>query len=187
MGDVSGKAMKAAMIAVMSSGMIYSKVKGASSPAAIMNELNPPVFSKTDANMFTTLLLVELDTTEKRMTFVNAGFSDPILRSGGKVTLVGNEGSRLPLGLLEGSTYEERTIALQSGDVLVLYSDGIPDAINRHQEYYEIESLELLVGSPAAGKLSAAGIKEMILDDVRSFAGKTKQNDDMTVVVIRVL
>ncbi|HSG27233.1 MAG TPA: SpoIIE family protein phosphatase, partial [Candidatus Krumholzibacterium sp.] len=127
-GDVSGKAMKAAMIAVMSSGMISSRASRMSSIEAMMNDLNLPIHSKTDPNMYTALLLAAFDLEEKEMVFVNAGFSDPILKSNGNVGLVKNAGSRIPLGLLEETTYTERKIKLYAGDLLVFYSDGIPDA-----------------------------------------------------------
>jgi len=93
-GDVSGKAMKAAMIAVMSSGMISSRAMGSGSISKIMTEINPPLFSKTEPTMYTALFLAAIDIHTREIALSNAGFSNPILKSNGSLRQVDNIGSR---------------------------------------------------------------------------------------------
>ncbi|MBN2072297.1 MAG: SpoIIE family protein phosphatase [Candidatus Krumholzibacteriota bacterium] len=184
-GDVSGKAMKAAMIAVMSSGMICSRAMGNSSISKIMTEINPPLFSKTEATMYTALFLAAIDIKTKEIAFSNAGFSDPILKTAESLMKIDNVGSRLPLGMLEDTSYSEKKVRMEHNDILVLFSDGVPDAINQSKEFYDTDSLETLLKDRVTPSMSAREIKELIVDDVMRFAGHTPQNDDITLVVIK--
>ncbi len=186
-GDVSGKAMSAAMIAVMSSGMIFLRAAEDGSTADIMTQLNKPIYSKTNEYMFTTLCLTALDTVTREMSITNAGFNSPLLLSNGTVTAIECKGTRLPLGATENAKYEESTVGLKQGDVVVIFSDGIPDARNKMKEFYDQERLVTLLAGIDAGKLTARDIKERIVEDVMTFAGNVHQNDDMTVVVIKTL
>jgi len=184
-GDVSGKAMSAAMIAVMSSGMIYLRAAEDGSTSDIMTQLNNPIYSKTNDFMFTTLYLTSLDTETKEMAFTNAGFNSPLLKSNGSVRSLESVGARLPLGAIENTLYEETRMHLNKEDVLVIFSDGIPDSRNKNKEFYDPERLIRLLENIDSVKLTAHEIKEQIIDDVMTFSSNTPQNDDITVVVIK--
>ncbi|MCP4219787.1 MAG: SpoIIE family protein phosphatase [bacterium] len=184
-GDVSGKAMKAAMTAIMSSGMLYSKIDEASSVEEIMTGLNRPLYRKTDKAMFTALCLVSLDIVSGEFIYCNAGLSRPLLKSGDSVTFLKGEGPRFPLGSVDNNVYREAGCSLKSGDVVVLYTDGIPEADNRRGEFYGNQRLKELLENLNPESHTAAGIKEIIIADVKRFAGSMPQHDDMTVVVIK--
>ena len=188
-GDVSGKAMKAAMTAVMSSGMLFLKADESNSIKEIMTRINRPLYFKTDKKMFTALFLGSLDINTKELTFTNAGLSQPMLKSNdtGVVTLIKGKGSKFPLGIRKDNVYLEKRIQLKSGDVLVLFTDGIPDAQNHHGKFYESGTLKILLEKMDITVLSAVQIKEKIITDVRVFTGSAPQNDDMTVVVVKVM
>ncbi|MCP5053766.1 MAG: SpoIIE family protein phosphatase [bacterium] len=185
-GDVSGKAMKAAMTAVMSDGILFCKASETGSIQEIMTRTNRPLYLKTDKRMFTALLLVALDTRTLEMTFSNAGLNHPILKSGASVTPLIGEGSHFPLGVLKDNDYMETDSQLKRGDVLVLLTDGIPDTQNAEGEFYENHTVHELLAKINTSELSATRIKEMIIADARAFAGSAPQNDDMTVVVVKV-
>jgi sigma-B regulation protein RsbU (phosphoserine phosphatase) len=188
-GDVSGKAMEAAMTAVMSSGMIYSKVDSVTSVKEIMTQVNRPLFRKTDKKMFTALCLVSLDTRTGEFVFSNAGLNEPLLKTRGSgidsTVYIQSVGLRLPLGSFKNSTYQETTLQLKPRDVMVLFTDGIPDALNMDGEFYGLETLKRLVAEMDTTALTAAEIKERIIADVKRFSGTVPQHDDMTVVVIK--
>ena len=185
-GDVSGKAMDAAMIAVMSNGMIASKADESFSPRETMTRLNRPLFSKTGEYAFTALWLGALDVLTRTCTFSNAGMLDPILKSGREVIPLAGVGSRLPLGSMRDTMYEERSISLNQGDVLVLFTDGVTDARNR-RDFYEYEKLKKLLEEMDAMSLTAREIKDAIVGDVQRFMGSTPQFDDMTVLVVKTM
>lgn len=184
-GDVSGKAMQAAMIAVMSSGMIYLKADETGSTAEIMTQLNRPLHAKTDERMFIALCLLSIDMERKALTFSNAGFNSPILKSETTVTTLESEGSRFPLGCMLNTNYMEKVVPLKRNDVVVIFSDGITEAMNQSHQFYEHERLVSLLENLDTAPLSAGQIKRQIIDDVFEFTGRASQNDDMTIVVVK--
>lgn len=186
-GDVSGKAMQAAMTAVMANGMIYAKADEGLSIREIMTRLNRPLFHKTERHMFTALCLAAFDLRTKTLTFSNAGLIEPLLKRDGEVISLHAVGTTNPLGILYDNVYEESTLPLQSGDVLFFVTDGITEELNAAQEFYEEAGLKRLLRAMNTTVLSAKAIKEKILADVKRFSGGTLQDDDMTVVVMKVL
>lgn len=185
-GDVAGKAMKAAMVAVMSSGMVFSKADEDLTTDQIATRLNRAIYHKTDEIIYTALCLGFIDVKTKEFSFTLAGFCPPILKSGETLQRLDGVGPRFPLGILEDVAYEQRSIQLAHGDVLVLYTDGVTEARNREKEFYGHDGLERLVGQMDSNRMTASEIKESIVADVDRFARKAPQMDDMTVIVVKV-
>lgn len=186
-GDVSGKSMKAAMTAVMSDGILFSKASETDSIKEIMTRVNRPLYFKTDKRMFTALCLVSLNINTRELIFTNAGLNHPMLKSNGNVTVIKGEGPQFPLGIKKDNQYREKTIVLNPGDVLVLFTDGIPEAQDSVCRFYEYRRMESLLKNMDTESLTASQIKLAIIDDALAFCGSAAQNDDMTVVVIKVL
>ncbi len=184
-GDVSGKAMKSAMTAIMTNGMVYLKANEIFSAAEIMTQVNRSVFSKTDKKTFVAFCLVSIDIATKELTFVNAGLHEPLIKSGGSVKILAGFDPKYPLGSVVETVYQEKTIKLKSGDTLVLYTDGIIDAQNRVKEFYGFDALRNCVNEIDTTVLTAVKIKEKIINAVHKFSGGSPQYDDMTVVVIK--
>ncbi len=186
-GDVSGKAMESAMTAVMASGMIYAKIDEDLSISEIMSRLNRPMFLKTERKMFTALCLAALDIQARTFIFTNAGLIEPMLVSERGVTSLAAGGSSHPLGLVEKFKYQEHSVNLHGGDVIVLCTDGITEAFDSDRKPYGEERLQRLLREMNTTELSSAAVKAHILADVHRFTGNTSQHDDMTVVVIKVV
>lgn len=184
-GDVSGKAMEAAMIATMSNGMVFSKADELDSVRDIMTHLNRSLYLKTDEIMYTALCLLSLDSERSELTYSLAAFNEPILKRGNELIMLRSPGTALPLGAFEDSAYAEKTIGLRSGDVLIIYTDGISEAQDKSGEFYEIEGLKRLLNDIDARNTSAAEIKDIILADVRRFSGSGDRRDDITLVVVK--
>jgi sigma-B regulation protein RsbU (phosphoserine phosphatase) len=110
----------------------------------------------------------------------------PMLKRRGAIRLLSVDGVRFPLGMMEDAEYHEVMIPLRSKDIVVFYTDGIPEAMNDKKEMFGFERLEMIVKESAAS-LSAKELAADIAGRVAEFTGSTKQNDDMTVVVVRVL
>lgn len=185
LADVSGKAMKAAITAVMTSGMIYRELENNESPKSILRKINRPMYAKLDNRTFTALSFAVIDTKEKELRFSNAGQAYPILKRGGNVTALEVKGARLPLGVKEDVLYGEMAVKLKKGDLVVFYTDGIPEAKNATEEFYGFDRLKALVAGLDA--LSAREMRDRILDEVKAFTGPAPQHDDMTIVVVRVM
>ncbi len=185
-GDVAGKAMKAAMVAVMSSGMVFSKADEDLPTDQIATRLNRAIYYKTDEIIYTALCLGFIDVKSKEFSFTLAGFCPPLLKSGGALQRLDGIGPRFPLGILEDVVYEKRTIQLAPGDVLVLYTDGVTEARDHAKEFYGHDGLEGLMGKMDLKHMSARQIKDSIVGDVKKFSGGVPQTDDMTVIVVKV-
>jgi serine phosphatase RsbU (regulator of sigma subunit) len=186
-GDVSGKAMKAAMIAVMSNGMISSKADEHFTPQAALTGMNRPLFAKTNEEIYTALWLSALDVESKTFTYANAGLLAPLLKTSMSVSALESSGPRVPLGALQDTVYEERSVRVEKGDVLVLFTDGVTDARNSAMEFYEYECLKRFLEIMDTSEMSAREIKDRIVENVKQFVGSAPQHDDMTVVVVKPL
>lgn len=186
-GDVSGKAMHAAMTAVMASGMLYAKTDEALSIKEIMTRLNRPMYAKIKREMFTALCFAAIDIKTKVLTFTNAGLIEPLLKRGATAVYLEAAGCKHPLGATKDDFYEEKNLPLQSGDVLVLVTDGIVEEKNHRGEFFGEQALQNLLERIDTAQTTAAAIKTNIIAAVKRFSGMTAQDDDMTVVVVKVL
>ena len=184
--DVSGKAMKAAMTAIMTSGMIYREVNISDSPRTILKRINRPLYLKTDKQMFTAMSFAVIDIGSRILTIANAGQMHPILKRGNEIRYLKVPGARLPLGVVEDIQYDELEEQLKTGDILLFYTDGIPEAMNEKKELFGFERLETTMKEMNT-EASCKEILEKLLDAARSFAGTAPQHDDMTVVVVKVI
>jgi len=186
-GDVSGKAMQSAMTAVLTNGMIHSSLGERVSINEMMTKLNRPMYLKTERNMFTALCLALLDVTTRELKFTNAGLIEPLLKRAGSVVALQADGPTQPLGIIIDNVYQENAVQLKSGDALILATDGITEEQNSAKELYGEERLNKLLHQMNTASLSAKEIKDGILQAVKRFSGSSPQDDDMTVVVVKVL
>ncbi len=186
LADVSGKAMKAAMTAVMTSGMIYREVGSNESPKTILRKINRPMYLKTDRRVFTAMCFAVLDTKKKKLSLSNAGQTFPVLLRNGSVEYLRVAGERLPLGVKEDVLYQEREIKLKKGDVVVFYTDGVTEAMNEKAELFGEERLEELLKTIDIGQ-PAKEIVAAMFKSLEDYSRGAKQHDDMTVVVVMVL
>lgn len=185
-GDVSGKAMKAAMTAVMTSGMFLVKTHEPIPLPEMMGSVNRSLCEKTDRNIFIAICLAAFDRGGTRLQFCNAGLCKPLLLRGGEVRVLESEGDQVPLGILANQAYPFRSLPLQAGDTLIFFSDGVPEARNSEGEFFGNERLQAVFSQAAVRETTAPGVKRDIIAAVRSFTGAARQFDDITLVVVRV-
>jgi serine phosphatase RsbU (regulator of sigma subunit) len=184
--DVAGKGMRAAMNAVMSDGMVFSRARQAGSVEEIMDSLNRSLFHKVERRMFTALCLVVLDPDTRSLTFANAGLCEPLRLSKGNAGYLASPGSRLPLGVMQDARYESMSVDLSEGDIVILFTDGVPEARNRNGALYGYDApLEVLARLDPGG-LTADDIVRALIDDVESFCNGAEQSDDMAIVALSV-
>ncbi|MCP5048200.1 MAG: SpoIIE family protein phosphatase [bacterium] len=190
-GDVSGKAMQAAMPAVMANGIIHSKSCDTDSIREIMQQLNHSLFIKTDKRVFTSLFLMEIDIIKKEMIYINSGLPLPIFKSGNRTQYLESNGPRFPMGIKRDIHFMETKIGLSSGDVIIIYTDGISESWNARHEFYGGKNLELLIKRlHQQGDLETMSSEEIIhriMEEIKQFSGGIEQRDDMTLVVVKVL
>jgi sigma-B regulation protein RsbU (phosphoserine phosphatase) len=185
-GDVSGKAMKAAITAIMSSGMIISETRSNKSISRILDNVNKSLINKIERDMFVSVCLCLIDTECRQLSISNAGLNKPILLSDGKIEFLQSEGPRLPLGVKSDIHYEQTNYNLKKNDLIILTTDGINEAQNVNRELFSDERLKNHILKIDSKTLSVLDIKNSIIKEVQKFIKKDKPNDDMTVIVIRI-
>ena len=184
--DVAGKSMDAALTAVLTTGVVQAEARRNRSVADVVTAANLPVYIKTSRSTFTALCYARLDLAARKLTFTNAGLVEPLLKSGGEVQPLKSAGTKLPLGILPDGEYEERTVQLRAGDVLLLLTDGIPESQNLSRTFYGTDTLRRLLEGMDTDGLSAEKILETLIIDVRRFTAGAPQHDDITAVAVKV-
>ena len=186
LADVSGKAMKGAMAAVMTNGMLHAEARRHDSPAAFLTHLSDRLRSRIPKPMFVAFCFAVIDSNTKEMRFANAGCFDPVVRQNGRISPLEVKGNRGPLGTFADIEYQDNQINLQPGDIVLLYSDGIEEAINQNEEAYGYERIENVLRN-ATSEATAQNVIDQLLADVKKFTRDAEQYDDMTLVVVRAL
>jgi serine phosphatase RsbU (regulator of sigma subunit) len=182
LADVAGKGIAAALYVARLSGELRHLIRSGESPADVINLLNDSFV--TDAEQrFVTFVLLVLDSTKHELTVVNAGHWDPVLRTkkGKLVNLTSNERG-LPIGILEDQKYHAFQRRLESGDAVVVFTDGFVDAENEQEEQYGDDRLYEQLKLPAT---SAAELGQNVVTSVLDHLGSAKQADDLSLVCLR--
>lgn len=182
LGDVSDKGMPAALF--MSGLMIWIKAKAQAnlSPANILESINRELCSE-DSTMFATIFLAIIDTTSGKLTYSSGGHCPPYLLSSGEVSELKEESS-LPIGVFPETSYRNGVRQLYSGDVLILYTDGITEAENIMGDWYGSERLSQLLQS--AHDTCPEAVIRLVRHEVESFAAGREQSDDIAILVAKM-
>jgi serine phosphatase RsbU (regulator of sigma subunit) len=179
--DVSGKGVPAALLVSTVQSAVRAFADGRLSPKALVEQLNRAVVRSSAAGKFVTFFYAELDHAQGHLRYVNAGHNYPRLRrANGEVVSLTAGG--VPLGLFDGLPYEEAETAFGPGDSLLMFSDGISEAMDSFQQEFGEERLEELWRE--CGQGAGAAIIERIMGEVIAFRGIAAQSDDMTTVVV---
>lgn len=181
-GDVTGKGLGAALLVSQVLSLVRFMLGEQWHPGPLMNRLNREIYLTTDHVRFTTAFLGLLDPATGRMVCVNAGHNPPfVVRADGSIETCATGG--LPIGLLEGTEYAAKELTLAPGDILALFSDGIPEATNADDQEYGEERFAGLV--TAHRHASLPEVVQKTHDDVTRFRGEAPVGDDMTLLLLR--
>jgi len=181
-GDSSGKGAAAALYAALVGGLLRSLARRKRGPADLLRALNTNLAERKAEAQYATLLAMLWDARTMRLTMANAGGTPPIICRGDE--LLNPETSGVPVGLLEDRRYDETVVQLQSGDLIVLTSDGILDAFNEAGVEYGVDRLGLTI------KRHCGDVPQIVVDaifaDVQLHVGEAPQFDDQTILILRV-
>ncbi len=152
-------------------------------PDLVLFATNERILKDSSANLFVTVFFGILDPEAGTLTYANAGHNPPILlRSDGTRTDL-LEKTGLPIGIEEETAWERASVQIDPGDVLVLYTDGIPEAQNAAGEFFKRQGLEQVINENIGR--SAEGLQQAIMDAVYDFLGEIPPQDDITLMVIK--
>jgi serine phosphatase RsbU (regulator of sigma subunit) len=180
LGDVAGKGPPAALLTAVIQGLLAAHAPSSPDPMTTIDRVNKGVVTRAIAARFATAFFGIL-APDGTLAYCNAGHNPPYLFSNGAVRTLGVGG--MVLGLFDGATYEQEVVRLSPGDVIVLFSDGVSEAINAAGEEFGEDAIPGAV-TPALGQPPQAML-DALLAAVRRFADGTPMKDDVTAVVVR--
>jgi serine phosphatase RsbU (regulator of sigma subunit) len=182
LGDVSGKGLPASLIMTNAQATLRSVTLNDQTPGRRIAVANNLMCRSTADDRFVTLFYGVLDSATHELVYCSAGHEQPFLVSAdGAMRRL--EMGGLALGVFENMTYEQETVALKPGDVVVVFSDGVPDATNAADEEFTAKRLEAVLAENR--DKPAAALVDAIIDAVNAHAGNAPQFDDLTVVVVK--
>jgi sigma-B regulation protein RsbU (phosphoserine phosphatase) len=182
LGDVSGKGMPAAMLMSNLQATLRSHTVSNNLCKDIISVSNQLLYNSTEPTKFATLFYGIINLASNEIVFCNAGHNNPLLYTDNK-NIVELKTGGIMLGCLSDSDFEDEKISVKNNDVIVIYSDGISEAMNESEEEYGEEKLKELISNHIED--SPDKIIENILSDVEMFVGKASQWDDMTLMIIK--
>jgi sigma-B regulation protein RsbU (phosphoserine phosphatase) len=182
--DVAGKSIPAALLMATFQAGLKTLSSTPCSLADLVGGLNRYASSNSqDGRRFTTAFLAEFDPRSRILTYINAGHNTPILRrDSGAIERLTNGG--LPFGIMADAPYESGSVTLEPGDWLVIFTDGVVEALNaRGEEYEESRLLNVLQNGTTT---NPDELLRRLMADLDFFVGATPQHDDVTCMLIKV-
>lgn len=179
-GDVVDKGTAAALYMSMVHSLILSGALRHRSPAAVLMEVNRTILRQSLNSMFVTVFLAVLDLKKQSLLFASAGHESPILRhANGELEELIRTGPAM--GLMLGLDWSDGAITLEEGDALILYTDGVTEARNPDEEFYD---LDRLMSAFAAAPQKAGPLLEHVKADLNDFTKGALPEDDITFLVL---
>jgi sigma-B regulation protein RsbU (phosphoserine phosphatase) len=182
LGDVSGKGTAAALYGAVAIGIMRSLAPQKLQPAELLKQMNQIVGERRIEGRFMTICFATWQKGRKKLRVANAGQSQPLLYKDGrcgKVELTG-----FPLGIFEDVSYDEWSVTLAAGDILVFHSDGIAETSNAEGQFFGTERLRKLIEDNH--ELSSAELSDRVFREVDLFSQDAPLADDRTLVVLKV-
>ncbi len=181
-GDVVGKGLGAALLVSHILSWTRFMIDENWDPQPLITKLNHQIFCCTDTVRFTTFFLGYLEPATGRVTYVNAGHNPPfVIRADGTVETLAPTG--MPVGIIEESTYKTGEVTLAPGDLITLYSDGIPETQRTDDEEYGEDNFEKLLVAERGNDLT--GLFEKLQDELKAFRKDAPIGDDVTLLILR--
>ncbi|MGE4569391.1 MAG: PP2C family protein-serine/threonine phosphatase [Bacteroidales bacterium] len=182
-GDVSGKGIPAAIFMAVSRTLIRATGLKGSAAGECLRLVNTLLCNESVNSMFVTVFYAILNTKSGELQYANAGHNPPyLIRSGGALEMLPSAGNMF-LGCFDTAAFQTRTLQLQPQDALLLFTDGITEAFNAHNEMYGEARLEAILTS-ASGD-TAEALVNLVQQDVENFSAGFEQSDDITLLAMK--
>jgi phosphoserine phosphatase RsbU/P len=180
--DVADKGIPAALFMALTRTLVRASVIGTESPAEALRRVNDLLIPDTEQGMFVTAVYAVLYPESGELVYANAGHNPPLwLTADGKLERLTRTG--MALGVVEGTSMEDRRIELKPGDGLLLYTDGLSEAFSSGGDFFGEE--RIIAALQAAGDKSAERLLQRIEVDLDKFVGDEAQSDDLTMLLLK--
>ena len=182
LGDVSGKGLPASLLMANLQATLRGQTLVSQQPSQCLLRSNKLLFDSTSPEKFATLFYGLIDIQHHSIHYSNAGHDWPFLiREGNAIERLKTGG--LMIGLIAQATYEDEEVPIQAGDLLVIQSDGVSEAMNSNHEQFGEERLQGLLLEHK--DKTAEEIIDIVIKEVRKHAGAHPQSDDITIMVVK--
>jgi hypothetical protein len=186
--DVSGKGVPAALVMTITKGLLLAASDGCSDPLETLADVNAGIHSLGNRSVFVTMLFGVFDPVARTFQFVRAGHTPLVWRkASGEVATLSPRG--IGIGMTGPRTFstlcERQTITTAPGDFLILYSDGVNEAMNEHHEEFGDERLLNIVRDQITNATTAEEARVILVKAVDDFRGSAPAHDDMTLVIVK--
>ncbi len=184
--DVSGKGLSASLYMTKLQTMIQLACTIEKSPKEILIDINKRMYASLEKNSFVTMTLALFDTEKNSVKFCRAGHMPILTTSNGTVNAYKTQGLGVGLeyGSIFDSTLKEEELTLKPGQIYAFFSDGITEAMNEKMDLFGEENLSQILKNRTNHK--SAEIMNEVWEKIHTFRGKAEQNDDMTMVLVKV-
>ena len=180
--DVSDKGVPASLFMMSTRTLLKGASVGLGEPGEVMGEVNDLLNDDNEAAMFVTVFYATYDPASGAFTYANGGHNSPLLvRADGSSELLPLTDG-LALGVMPGYHYGQHSITIEPGSTLVLYTDGVTEAMNDVKEEFGVERLQAIFAGAPPGDSGASS--QAVFDAVHAFAGDTPQSDDVTCLTL---
>jgi serine phosphatase RsbU (regulator of sigma subunit)/CRP-like cAMP-binding protein len=184
-GDVSDKGIPAALFMAMTRSLLRAEAHPDQSPKEVLRRVNRHLMDMNDKEMFVTILFGVLNRTTNQFQYARAGHEVPIFLDGQGSMKHLPKGHGQALGVFDAIALDEQTVQLSKGCTLLLYSDGITEATNRHNESFGFRRIGRTLSEMV--QASTQMLCDRLINAVAEHQGSSLQNDDITVVMIRAV
>ncbi len=183
-GDVTGKGIPAALYMALVSSLLRAEAKQDVTPDTVLRRVNQHLCERDMESMFVTLLYCELNLQTRRLHIVRAGHERPLLWAGQSAIPLVEVGRSVPLGLVNDPLLDVQEVTLPAGATLVMYTDGVTDAMNQSETHFGKQRLVNVVKKNL--HLPAQTLCDAMVNAVLAHQGITPQFDDVTVLVVHL-
>ncbi len=185
--DVSGKGIPASLIMAICRSVLRSQAMGNPSPADVLQKVNRQLYPDIKEDMFISMAYLVLDHVRGGVTLARAGHDAPLLYQQKSQNVTPLKTPGMVVGIDSGDVFDRLTtdvaVPLERNDCILLYTDGITEALDNEGNEF---GLERTIGSvQSSAKEGAQAVVTRLIDDLRNFVGSTPQNDDITMIAIR--
>lgn len=182
--DVAGKGVPASLVMVMIRTIIHLIAGAQKDASKIVTWINRGIAGKIDIERFATLSFLTYDTAARTIEYSNAAHHPLMIYRAASAAIESIDTEGLPIGLEPQTKYGLATATLEPGDILVLYTDGVIEAMNMKGEQYSYESLAKIIQENK--DMEPDDLTEIIKTDIENFVGNAKQHDDQTLLLMKI-
>jgi len=182
--DVAGKGMASALVMSAARAAVRTEAERDPSPARVLQRVNHLLAGSIPPHLFVTLFVGVLDLQSRSLRFASGGHPHPYHWRQDTADVVELESHGLPLGLLDGADYAEVSVALGIGDFVLVYTDGLVEALNRRHEMYGFDNARRDVEQCIAAAHTAQDRVSFVVDAMQRFVADEPKHDDVTIVAL---